>query len=1363
MRRLLRVLKSFWLISLLLWGLGVLACLWWIPRLGGGLERLGVAVAILTALWLLAVVLRKYRKLRNERGLESLLQLEVDREAASSDAGDYDVLRERLKTALGVLKARGGRRTHLSELPWYLVVGLSASGKTSLLSRSGLDSSVAALSGDAGTQYCDWYFGSDAVMIDTAGRYITEDQPARAFADFLRLLAKRRKRRPINGLVVVVDLPQLLEASRERNHALAEQLIERINTYYHALGATPPVYLCFSKVDLLPGFNETFDSLDEQARRRPWGMTFSISEIRGKGVGALFQQRLAGMSQALRHRLAQRLRSEEVEVDNALLRFPDYIAEIQGRLQDFLDPFDLTISGTTAPLTRGVYFTSALQQGERLLPIFDDQVKEDFALGPFRPVSEQSLAQDRGPRLDKAQAQPVDIQEPAPVAQRSYFIQGLFKDVVIADRNLVEHYSRHGRRRNATLWVSSLAAVTGVALLGYLGYGYWTQREGLVALQGQVDDAVAEPPGVRLTLLHDELIALKRTDAQGRPFWQGDVFAVHRSLEPGVEHAYLTMLETQALKPVLASLRNRFEAIGVMADDVGLETHIDSAAVLGQLPGVASGEGTTADSAGEEGSLLADGREALDDRRDSIRDRLTSRPSLGSVPRSPGELASRLRGEVDYRLRGSVSDAYWGARMQGRDALREGARNAWRDGLEGLDDLAHSGPALGQGGSAISQAAVNRLAPSQVAQLIEGYDALKLYLVLTGPQQHPEADFVRVALYQAWLALAEGGEVEHKDPLIRDNVELYASYLEAGAAPALARDELLVAQARADLKAFLIDNSPADREYLRLRLAAQAQFPPLTLAAILPQDTQELMYASESVPAFFTYRVWREFVLPELKDTLASEIKQERDWVLDGENEQDAEIAKARFADAILRRYKRDYLFAWERFLASVGIRRFEGLDVSRQQLTRLSDYQRSPIKQVLQAVDANTRWDSPSVEQRLAAASADVAASTIDGDGDIQGSATGEGGEGDGPGVWRRTVDWISQDGSDTALAALDSTDLLAVHDGVLASYFSPVGKLFDSDPADGNDASQMDRYLLLLRQLKVRLDSIQRGDPGKRTKLLVQEVIDDRPNEVTALRNYVSANIDTSQDELVQALLRLFRDPVSFSVDSLNGPIAGYLAVAWGDQIATPWNSMVRGRYPVNDSANEASVRDLRLFVDPETGLFTQFEQAEVGNLGEAWQGDEPLVDPRITETIAGGTQVGDVLASLGDVENGFEIMIQPAPNLTSISLTIDGQEQVYRNGQQTWQRFTWPGEPRRAGAKLDVVTYSGMHVNVFDFPSRWGLLRMIDSADVTNLDGVRQRFTWYTGAGPVSFVARNFGGVKLTDLKKVRQLRVPTLGAR
>ncbi|MBY5929706.1 ImcF-like protein [Halomonas sp. DP8Y7-3] len=1344
MRRMLRALKSFWLVSLLLWAVGLAASVWWIRRTGGSPEQLGIAVAILTAVWLLAVVLRTYRKLRNERGLETLVQLEVDRESASVESSaDFDILRERLKTALGVVKARGGRRHHLSELPWYLVVGLSASGKTSLLTRSGIDASVAAVAGEAGTQYCDWYFGSDAVMIDTAGRYIADEQPAREFADFLRLLARRRRRRPINGLLVVVDLPEILELPAEHNHALAEQLIERINTYYAALGATPPVYLCFSKFDLVPGFNETFHRLTEEERRQPWGMTFSVADIRGKGVKALFRRHLGAMVSTLRHRLERQLRVDAgADIDEAQRRFPDYLAGLESLLADFLEPFDLTVAGASAPLTRGIYFTSALQhQGEVLYPILDAKVRDSFALVAG----------------DSAQSADVTAASDTPFARlrpRSYFIKGLLKDVVIADHNLVEHYSRKGRRRYASAWVTRLAMLAGVGLLGWLGYDYWGQQQGLLDLNRKIDGAIEQGASARLSLMHDELTKDSSAGSAAPAWWEADVFAVHRALEPSIEQTYFTLLQRQALERVADSLEEQLDAIGEMARAVGLDTRIGPEGAFGQLPSV----GTSAPDA-DDGSVLDEGREAMADRRDSIRDRLTSQPSFGSMPHSPGELASRLRGEVDYRVRGSVSDAYWGVRQQGRDALREGARNAWRDGLNGLNDLVNSGPALGAGGSAISQVAVSRLTPDQVAQLIEGYDALKLYLVLTAPEQHPEADFVRVALYSAWRDLSKRvGGIAYSPAVIRDNVELYASYLEQRRAPALPRDDRLVAQARANLKAFLIDNTPADREYLRLRLAAQMQFPPLTLSAILPEDAEALMYATESVPAFFTQRVWREFVQPQLRETLSSELQQDRDWVLDSSAELDEDEARARFAEIFLHRYKQDYLFAWERFLASVGVRKFEGMDVSRQQLTRFSDYQRSPLKLLLQTVDANTRWDSKLPAQRLAAVDPTTAPAL---DGDSSGADPGQ--SADSPGVWKRTVDWISQDGSDPGARLEGLSELPTVHDGLLASYFSPVGQLFDDTPVDGGDTSQMDRYLLLLRQLKVRLDSIERGDAGKRTKQLVEEVIDDRPNEVSALRNFVSANIDTSEDELVQALLRLFRDPVTFSVDSLNGPMATYLAAAWGEQVATPWRSMVEGRFPVTDSANETSLHDLLTFVEPNTGLLAQFEQAEVGSLADAMQGDEPLVDPRITEMISVGTQVGDVLESLGDIENGFEIMIQPAPNLTSITLTVDGQEQVYRNGQQSWKRFTWPGEPRQAGVRLDVVTYSGMHLNVFDFPSRWGLLRMIESADVTNLDGARQRFTWYTGAGPVSFEARNFGGVKLTDLKKVRQLRVTTLGAR
>lgn len=1320
MRRLLGFLKSFWLLSFALWLAGVLLCVWWIPRLGGGPQRLALAVALLSALWLLAIVLRKYRRVRAERELESLVQLEVDREAASaaSRAGDYEVLRERLKSALGMLKARRGRSGTLSELPWYLVLGHASSGKTSLLTRSGLSTSVAGLGAEAGTQYCDWYFGDEAVMIDTAGRYVAEEQPAREFADFLRLLARRRRRTAINGLVVVVDLPALLKAPREENHALARQLIERIDAYQTALGATPPVYLCFSKADLVPGFVEAFGALEGERRHRPWGITFPAAEVRDSGLGRAFRQRFAPLVEALRAHVERRLVEEGSVADLALLRFPDYVAEMEGRLADFLEPFDLRHHPDTAPLARGLYFTSALQRGDGLPAILDEQVRDTFALADT-PSSTGEGAAVRG--------------------ERSYFIQGLFRDVLIPDRNLVQHHARHGPRHALKPWLVTAAGVAGLGTLGVLGHAYWHNHQTLLAVDQRLTAMSRADDGERLALLQGEVARLKRQGRDGVPLWEDAGLEVGRALRPGLEATWFTALEQQVLAPVAEHLGERLAEVGELAASLGLETGVEEMAEV-----AASGVEPLGSSRLE--GVAGQGRERLSASGERLQDRLTARPTLGSVPRSPGDLAGRLRGEADHRVAGSARDAYWGARSDARDALRQGARDAWRDGLGGGEgeSAVQASMAAIEEGPALSEAALNRLEPSQVAALIEAYDALKLYLVLTDPEAHPEAAFVREALPRAWRQLAEAdARVPGDEALIRDGATLYADYLEAGRAPALRRDERRVAQARADLKAFLVEITPADREYLRLRLAAEARFPALTLADMLPEASRSLMYAGEAVPAIFTRRVWEEFVLPELTRTLASEPQVERDWVLEGESELDEQQGRAQFAREVLARYKLEYIFAWERFLADVGVRRFEGLAASREHLTQLSDYQRSPIKALLQEVDANTRWDHPEADQRQV------------------GADEGEAAEADDErGWWQRTRAWLSGGAGEQALAL---TDLPPIHDGILADHFEPVGQLFGAELGAEGDASQMDRYLLLLRQLKVRLDRLESGDLGRRTKQLMEEVVEGRPNEITALHSYVAANIDTSRDELVQSLQRLFRDPVEFAVASLDGPIAAQLAAAWGDQVAVPWQRMVGGRFPVSDSSNEASVRDLRRFVDPETGLLTDFAQQEVGSLEEASNGSgEPLVDPRITATIAQGTSVGRVLESLADEQNGFEIMIEPSSRLTSIRLVLDGQEEVYRMGPQSWQRFVWPGEERQAGARLDVVTHGGQRITVFDYPSRWGLLRLVESASVTDLDGVRQRLTWHTAAGPVSLVARNFGGVKLTDLERVRRLQIPTVGA-
>ena len=77
-------------------------------------------------------------------------------------------------------------RPFVYQLPWYIIIGAPGAGKTTALVNSGLEFPLAAevgqpvVRGVGGTRNCDWWFTSDAVLIDTAGRYTTHDSDREA-------------------------------------------------------------------------------------------------------------------------------------------------------------------------------------------------------------------------------------------------------------------------------------------------------------------------------------------------------------------------------------------------------------------------------------------------------------------------------------------------------------------------------------------------------------------------------------------------------------------------------------------------------------------------------------------------------------------------------------------------------------------------------------------------------------------------------------------------------------------------------------------------------------------------------------------------------------------------------------------------------------------------------------------------------------------------------------------------------------------------------------------------------------------------------------------------------------------------------
>ena len=1281
MKTLLRLLKSFWFVIPVLW-LASLAVCWFVAPHVSGLRGYTLeAMAIISAFYLLIIVLRQYKRIRAEHNLENLVQIEVDRSLKSTgEFRDQQVLRERLKHAIAMLRtdrsAGGGGASALSDLPWYLVIGMSGAGKTSLLTRSGLSASIANSANDtqSGTQHCDWYFSPEAVMIDTAGRYLRDDQSASEFAAFLKMLKKQRSKAAVNGLVLVVSLPELLAASADERNALAAQLVSRIEEYTDCLDANPPIYLMLSKTDQLPGFSQAFEGLDLNERQQPLGMTFGLSEIRNQGLRPVLDAKLANLHSHIRRHVDAQMIALGADANSALLNFPNYFSELSVVLEQFLQHFADTRHAGSPLLLRGLYFTSALQTDQQLSQVYEDDLAESFALQPETALDNDSSGKK--------------------ISDRSYFITDTFRRVIFPDRDLTLYQSRFGRNKSLSPVVLGVALLAGLAFIGWQALSFQYNRQWLASLRDQLNELQQSPDraqllasGQGLELLRDQLAVIEKHRAKGVPLqlsaglYRGDdIYLV-------AQNAYLQQLRTQALEPVTLQLQLQMRAFNEFAKTMDPQNSFAAAPAKAGSPSA---------KARVQGLKLP--------------------TRLSSVPRSTGEVTSRLSGAA----KGAASKA----RGDAMTALRNPAT------ASDAADLSAT-----TGGLSLSEEMLGRLDERQVASIIESYNALKLYLMLTQPDAHPEPEFVGAALPAAWSNTASEQNPVSAE-VIQDNVPVYVQLLKNGQAPTLPRNEQLISETRNSLKSFMISSSLVDREYLRLQLESSRQFPALGLSDLVPLPGRQLLYGTEAVPAIFTRQGWEQFVKPELIKLVSGNLRNESDWVLDGEGG-DSLVQKANFIREFMTRYKRDYTQAWYTLIDSVGVRHFTDMANATQQLSLLSDVQNSPVKILLAAVNDNTQWDVPAPRE------------------------TQQTGIKRDDGFWGKVTGIF--DGPDASPNALISP-LPAVDDGSLAKRFEPVSRVFAVQNAEGADSTIMDRYLAALRKLKVRMNNIQRSqDVGKSSKQLISETLEGQPSEVTSVRNYVETTVDTSQGGLSSSLQSLFSLPIQFTWETLRDPAGEQIAKAWAQQIAKPWEQVMAHRFPIAaGSRNEASVKDLQRFVDPESGLLPNFKRNEIGNLsgGEGLgmssaSKSTPLVNPNMVNSIDKASSLGQVIASLSDRENGFEIMLEPSAYFTDIIFTLDGQVQHYRNGKTSWSRFSWPGTTTAPGARMDVVTLTGERITVFDYPGRWGLLRMNDSARVSDLDGIQQRFSWNTASGQVSLAVRNYGGVKLTDLANVKAL--------
>ncbi|WP_346830251.1 type VI secretion system membrane subunit TssM [Pseudomonas abietaniphila] len=499
-------------------------------------------------------VLLLYRGASRHHNLEGLLRDDADQavlNASPAEREEVSLLRERLLQSIDRLHSNKPRGTAgkdaLYALPWYLVVGQPAAGKSTMLYQSGLNFPYAEregvrVAGLGGTRNCDWFFSSEAVLLDTAGRYMNNQEEAGKWRAFLQLLRQHRQRRPLNGLIVTVSIHDILQASLEDQERLAKRLRERIQETHSLLEVRLPVYLVFTKCDLVPGFSAFYRRLDEVARGEVMGKTFTHKDYETADWGQRFGVAMDELIQYWQGVASQQLVLQDIQItrqDSAVYRFPLELAALKPRMQLFVDALLRANPYQSAELLRGFYFTSALDADAPELG------------GHTRHVSERFHLEAEHASVDgNAQPQPL-------------FINSLFRKVIIPDQHLVALYTTNFReRRRKAAWVGG-ASLIALLLCSVWGWSYWNNKTEIETISTQLAAAAAQDKTTP-----QQYTAWQTLDRLR--FWTADYYTRHHDqgvplrlrlglyqgykIEPVLRGRYFSRLETVMLKPTADNL-----------------------------------------------------------------------------------------------------------------------------------------------------------------------------------------------------------------------------------------------------------------------------------------------------------------------------------------------------------------------------------------------------------------------------------------------------------------------------------------------------------------------------------------------------------------------------------------------------------------------------------------------------------------------------------------------------------------------------------------------------------------------------------------------------------------------------------------
>lgn len=458
----------------------------------------------------------------------------------------------------------------LEELPLLYVLGDAGSAKTTTILQSGLDPELLAGSAGPATEAAtaaplNVWFTRVAALVEPGAAVRENNALLGHVVAGTRATALRSafgSGAAPRAAVVCLSAEQLLQPDGGTSAlASAKATGAQLREISRLLGTAVPVYVIVTKLDRLPHFEEFVRNLSDAEVRQILGSPVPVSEASPGTYADQAARTLAGIFDALVHRLAEfrlEVLSRETEPRNlgGDYEFPRECGKLRRNLMTYLVELCRPSQLSANPYLRGFYFTGVRAR-----------IVERAANAPATPPSQTARDAGATQYLNLAALKAAQSAAAAPPAMTSTrvpqwtFLPRLLPEAILGDRGALTatRQTAPARLLRRTLYGAAAALLALYAIFLVIS---WRNN---AALESRIADATRALPATRSALtadvpqlraldqLRQAIVQLEDYEDHGAPWtWRFGLYQ-GEALEPRARAAYFAAFRPMLLDPTQAA------------------------------------------------------------------------------------------------------------------------------------------------------------------------------------------------------------------------------------------------------------------------------------------------------------------------------------------------------------------------------------------------------------------------------------------------------------------------------------------------------------------------------------------------------------------------------------------------------------------------------------------------------------------------------------------------------------------------------------------------------------------------------------------------------------------------------------------